>query len=426
MKKEQVTHISHNPQPQSLALPPTAKLPLESDPVLKKKFESALKLAGSSVEAPYLATDKNLFDTHALLSEHPFTHSVKKKLTIQPENKTRQKLPITSEEITDNHCQANNNMPYTIMANMAAAKTDKNDKLIPSTSKHKPSIPHLINSLVDKTQPDGQAKTAFFTDNLSTNQAANQLIKHSVNSPTNKSELNNPQQTPLLANTLSASQLANQPITAADLAKPIIISPNDEQTAITYPANHQQHFANKKISSISKPDKLTDRIEVTSQPEKKPPTADIRLDKEKRTENNIEPPSMPVALSAATAEKILTTVDNEKSPASLLNTLFNKLNAVLNVEVNKNYQPPIIQLNLPQIGSLQIKIQQQQQNITIEFVAQTIGQKILLEHRQDLIDKLQRIHPDQHIQLIILHDQQSKERSKEKPQQFDDFEEEMV
>lgn len=44
MKKEQVTHISHNPQPQSLALPPTAKLPLESDPVLKKKFESALKM----------------------------------------------------------------------------------------------------------------------------------------------------------------------------------------------------------------------------------------------------------------------------------------------------------------------------------------------------------------------------------------------
>lgn len=135
---------------------------------------------------------------------------------------------------------------------------------------------------------------------------------------------------------------------------------------------------------------------------------------------------MPVALTAATAEKILATVDNEKSPTSLLNTLFNKLNAVLNVEVNKNYQPPIIQLNLPQIRSLQIKIQQQQQNITIEFVAQTIGQKILLEHRQDLIDKLQRIHPDQHIQLIILNDQQSKERSKEKPQQFDDFEEEMV
>lgn len=78
MKKEQVTHISHNPQPQSLALPPKAKLPLESDPVLKKKFQSALKLAGSSVEAPHLATDKNLFDTHALLSEHPFSHSVKK------------------------------------------------------------------------------------------------------------------------------------------------------------------------------------------------------------------------------------------------------------------------------------------------------------------------------------------------------------
>ncbi|WP_334470610.1 hypothetical protein [Arsenophonus sp. PmNCSU2021_1] len=45
---------------------------------------------------------------------------------------------------------------------------------------------------------------------------------------------------------------------------------------------------------------------------------------------------MPVALTAATAEKILATVDNEKSPTSLLNTLFNKLNAVLNARVSQS------------------------------------------------------------------------------------------
>lgn len=162
-------------------------------------------------------------------------------------------------------------------------------------------------------------------------------------------------------------------------------------------------------------------------PEKKPHSANKAQDKGKRQENRIEPPSLPAVLSAATTtEKMLATVDNEKTPASLLNTLFNKLNAVINVDVNKNYQPPIIQLNLPQIGHLQIKIQQEQQNIMIEFVAQTMGQKILLDHRQDLIDKLQRIHPDQHIQLVILNDQQSKERSKDQPQSSDDIEEEMI
>lgn len=123
---------------------------------------------------------------------------------------------------------------------------------------------------------------------------------------------------------------------------------------------------------------------------------------------------------------MLATVDNEKTSASLLNTLFNKLNAVINVDVNKNYQPPIIQLNLAQIGHLQIKIQQQQQHIMIQFVAQPMGQKILLDHQQVLIDKLQRIHPEQHIQLIILNDQQSEERSKDRSQSLDDFEEEMT
>lgn len=245
--------------------------------------------------------------------------------------------------------------------------------------------------------------------------------------PTAKAGRNNPLKVPLSANTLSANSITNQPIISADLAKPIVNLPTGEQIVMTSPANKRQPLSTKKIASVTDPNKSTDPMEAIFPPEKKPHLANKEQDKGKRQENSIEPPSLAAVLSAATTtEKMLATVDNEKTSASLLNTLFNKLNAVINVDVNKNYQPPIIQLNLAQIGHLQIKIQQQQQHIMIQFVAQPMGQKILLDHQQVLIDKLQRIHPEQHIQLVILNDQQSEERSKDRSQSLDDFEEEMT
>ncbi|HGJ5863735.1 MAG TPA: hypothetical protein ACHBZ9_11985 [Arsenophonus nasoniae] len=397
MKKQQVSHILHDRQPQSLPLPSTTKLPLESDPVLKKRFESALKLAGSATPVSPLEADKNLSAVSYLLVEHssedahPFSQGIKKKSTAKAEDKARHRLSIATEEIADNCDQAYDNPPYTIIAHTTATKIDNNDKLPPSSSKQKQPITHLANP------------------------------------PTDKAGRNKPLKAPLSANTLSANPITNQPITSADLAKPIVNLPTGEQIVLTYPANKQQPLSTKKISSVADPNKIIDPMAALFPPEKKPHSANKAQDKGKRQENRIEPPSLPAVLSAATTtEKMLATVDNEKAPASLLNTLFNKLNAVINVDVNKNYQPPIIQLNLPQIGHLQIKIQQEQQNIMIEFVAQTMGQKILLDHRQDLIDKLQRIHPDQHIQLVILNDQQSKERSKDQPQSSDDIEEEMI
>lgn len=406
MRKDKVTHLSHDPQRLSLTPSSTAKLPLDSDPVLKNKFESALKSAGSTINIFTLATDNNLLEpnhsldaSHNPLVELPFSSiddprfncGVKKKsTTIQ--DKVHHKLSINTEVTIDNSPQLYGSIPYTIITDSVATKTNKNGQSIPLTTFRQQQPTKLsVSSLADKTSPNSQTKTPFFTDDLSNNQPANQTIK------------------------------------SADLAKPITISPQGKRTTITYPANYQPLFANKKTPSASTLDKLANPIDAILPPKEKQSVVDKILDKEKRTEISIEQASLPAVLSAATTtEKILATVDHEKTSASLLNTLFNKLNAVINVDVNKNYQPPIIQLNLPQIGHLQIKIQQEQQNIMIEFVAQTMGQKILLDHRQDLIDKLQRIHPEQHIQLVILNDQQSKERSKDQPQSSDDFEEEMI
>lgn len=399
MKKEQVSHISHDLQQLSLAQPSTAKLPLKSDPVLKNRFESALKLAGSATSVSSLVADKNfsdanyLFADQTLMDVHPFSHGVKKKSTAQPEDKIRHKLSIATKEIADNCCQPYGNMPYTIIANRTTIKAGNNDKLPTSTSKHTQPITHLIHSLADKPQPNHQLKMPFFIDDLST------------------------------------SQIASQPLKSADLTKPTVISSTGGQIVMTYPARKGQTLSTKKIASVASPDKITDPMEAVVSPEKKTRFAHQEQDKGEWQENSFESFSLKTALSAATTEKMLAnvaTVNHEKTPASVLNTLFNKLNAVLNVDVNKNYQPPSIQLNLPQIGHLQIKIQHEKQNITIEFVAQTIGQKILLEYRQELIDKLQRIHPDQHIQLVILNNQQSKERSKDQLPQPDDFDEEMV
>ncbi|WGL97580.1 hypothetical protein QE177_10230 [Arsenophonus sp. aPb] len=433
MKKKQISHISHDRQPQSLPLPSTTKLPLESDPVLKKRFESALKLAGSATPGCPIVADKNFSAASYLLAEQPsedahsFSHGIKKKSTAQAEDKTRHRLSITTEEIVDNCGQHYDNPLYTITANKTASKTGNNDKLPPSTSKQKQPIAHLIHSLVDKSQPESQTKTPFFTDDLLPVQTAKPSMTHLANPPTDKAGRNNPLITPLSANTFSANPITNQPITSADLAKPIVNLPIGEQIVMTYPAKKRQPLSTQKISSRADLNKITVPIEAIFPPEKKSHSANKEQNKDKRQENSIEPSSLPAVLSAATTtERMLATIDNEKTSASLLNTLFNKLNAVINVDVNKNYQPPIIQLNLPQIGHLQIKIQQEQQNIMIEFVAQTMGQKILLDHRQDLIDKLQRIHPDQHIQLVILNDQQSKERSKDQPQSSDDVEEEMI
>jgi type III secretion system needle length determinant len=389
MKKQQISHISHDRQSQSLSLPSIAKLPLESDPVLKKRFESALKLAGSATPVSPLVTDKSSSVASYLLAEqpsmdaYPFSHGIKKKSTAQAEDKAHHRLSIATEERTDNCGQPYGNPPYTTIENKTATKTGNNDKLPPSTSKQK--------------------------------------------LPTAKAGRNNPLKAPLSANTLLANPITNQPIVSADLAKPIVNLPTGEQIVMTSPVNKRQPLSTKKISSVTDPNKITDPMEAIFPSEKKPHSANKEQDKGKRQENSIEPPSLPAVLSTATTtEKMLATVDNEKTSASLLNTLFNKLNAVINVEVNKNYQPPIIQLNLAQIGHLQIKIQQQQQHIMIEFVAQTMGQKILLDHQQDLINKLQRIHPEQHIQLVILNDQQSEERSKDRSQSLDDFEEEMT
>ncbi|QBY44515.1 hypothetical protein QE197_13545 [Arsenophonus nasoniae] len=182
MKKQQVSHILHDRQPQSLPLPSTTKLPLESDPVLKKRFESALKLAGSATPVSPLEADKNLSAVSYLLVEHssedahPFSQGIKKKSTAKAEDKARHRLSIATEEIADNCDQAYDNPPYTIIAHTTATKIDNNDKLPPSSSKQKQPITHLANP------------------------------------PTDKAGRNKPLKAPLSANTLSANPITNQPI----------------------------------------------------------------------------------------------------------------------------------------------------------------------------------------------------------------------
>lgn len=100
MKKQQVSHISHDRQPQSLPLPSTTKLPLESDLVLKKRFESALKLAGSATSVSPLEAGKNISAASYLLVEqlsvdaHPFIQGIKKN---QPQ---RQKIKQATDYLS--------------------------------------------------------------------------------------------------------------------------------------------------------------------------------------------------------------------------------------------------------------------------------------------------------------------------------------
>lgn len=104
-----------------------------------------------------------------------------------------------------------------------------------------------------------------------------------------------------------------------------------------------------------------------------------------------------------------------------LGQLLSRLAVDIQLEVGRPDRPPLLQLTLPALGDLAIRIEHHQGALQVEILASEQGQLLLNQGRSELIDRLQRLYPGERVAFDLFTRGDSEQGSRQKRSIYDEW-----
>ncbi|MGY3860386.1 type III secretion system needle length determinant [Aeromonas lacus] len=104
-----------------------------------------------------------------------------------------------------------------------------------------------------------------------------------------------------------------------------------------------------------------------------------------------------------------------------LGQLLSQLAVDIHLELGRPERPPMLQLTLPALGELAIRIEHHQGSLQVEMLASEQGSQLLNQGRGELIDRLQRLYPGERIAFDLFTRGDSEQGSRQKRSIYDEW-----
>ncbi|MFE8727589.1 type III secretion system needle length determinant [Aeromonas hydrophila] len=104
-----------------------------------------------------------------------------------------------------------------------------------------------------------------------------------------------------------------------------------------------------------------------------------------------------------------------------LGQLISRLAVDMHLELGRLERPPLLQLSLPALGELTIRIDRHQGMLQVEMLASEQGSHLLNQGRGELIDRLQRLYPGERVAVDLFTRGDSEQGSRQKRSIYDEW-----
>ncbi|MFM4819819.1 type III secretion system needle length determinant [Aeromonas hydrophila] len=104
-----------------------------------------------------------------------------------------------------------------------------------------------------------------------------------------------------------------------------------------------------------------------------------------------------------------------------LGQLISRLTVDMHLELGRLDRPPLLQLSLPALGELTIRIERHQGMLQVEMLASEQGSQLLNQGRSELIDRLQRLYPGERVAVDLFTRGDSEQGSRQKRSIYDEW-----
>lgn len=104
-----------------------------------------------------------------------------------------------------------------------------------------------------------------------------------------------------------------------------------------------------------------------------------------------------------------------------LGQLISRLAVDIHLELGRLERPPLLQLSLPTLGELTIRIDRHQGMLQVEMLASEQGSQLLNQGRSELIDRLQRLYPGERVAVDLFTRGDSEQGSRQKRSIYDEW-----
>lgn len=104
-----------------------------------------------------------------------------------------------------------------------------------------------------------------------------------------------------------------------------------------------------------------------------------------------------------------------------LGQLLSRLAVDIHLELGRPERPPMLQLTLPALGELAIRIEHHQGSLQVEMLASEQGSQLLNQGRGELIDRLQRLYPGERVAFDLFTRGDSEQGSRQKRSIYDEW-----
>lgn len=161
-----------------------------------------------------------------------------------------------------------------------------------------------------------------------------------------------------------------------------------------------------------------ERLQIADEPtEQRPATSEEELlAQESFASSAIRVPPLAATPGDLLLARVAPRVDHHE-----LGQLLSRLAVDIHLELGRPERPPMLQLTLPALGELAIRIEHHQGSLQVEMLASEQGSQLLNQGRGELIDRLQRLYPGERIAFDLFTRGDSEQGSRQKRSIYDEW-----
>lgn len=132
-------------------------------------------------------------------------------------------------------------------------------------------------------------------------------------------------------------------------------------------------------------------------------------------------PAQPIAPLARTPGDLQLARVAPPAPDGELSRLLERLAVDIHLELGRPQRPPLLRLNLPELGELAIRISRHPGELQVEILATSQGQSQLSQGRGELLDRLQRLYPGEQVSLDLFTRGDSEQGSRQRRSLYEEW-----
>ncbi|MGY6036545.1 type III secretion system needle length determinant [Aeromonas sp. AE23HZ002T15] len=132
-------------------------------------------------------------------------------------------------------------------------------------------------------------------------------------------------------------------------------------------------------------------------------------------------PSQPIPPLARTPGDLQLARVAIPDPSEELGRLLERLAVDIHLELGRAQRPPLLRLNLPELGELAIRIARHPGELQVEILTTSQGQSQLSQGRGELLDRLQRLYPGEQVSLDLFTRGDSEQGSRQRRSLYEEW-----